>query len=168
MPHLLLPCDGSETALLAVREAIAESRRDPELRLHLLNVQPPFPAHIGRHLSREDCADFHREQAMQALAPALRLLDESDARYTLHIETGDKAERIVAAVQRLQCDRIMVATTRKSPLVRAVENSLTSRLIERAQVPVEVIAGAPASALERVGVPAGVCAGLTLLWVAGT
>lgn len=168
MAKLLLPCDGSAPALPALREAIAEFRRDPALQIHLLNVQPPFSEHIARHLSQEARLEFHREHAREALAPALRLLDTADIPYTLHIEVGDRVERIVDLAQRLRCDRILLATSRKSPLLRALENSLTSRLIERAPVPVEVVAGAPASVLERVGVPAGVCAGLTLLWVAGT
>jgi nucleotide-binding universal stress UspA family protein len=168
MQQLLLPCDDSANALLAAREAIKEFRLDPALRIHLLNVQTPFPAHIANHLGREDRSEFHQEHARAALAPVLREFDAAEVPYTLHIEVGDKVECILAAVQRLGCERILLATDRKSPLVRAIENSLTSRLIEHAPVPVEVIAGAPASALERVGVPAGVAAGLTLLWVSAS
>lgn len=168
MPRLLLPCDGSQNSLLALREAIAEYRRDPSVEIHVLNVQTPFPPYISSRVGSQACLEFHQEHAMEALAPAQALLDEAGVPYTVHIETGDKADHIIDAVHRLKCDRIMMATSRKSALVRAVENSLTSQLIERADVPVEVIAGAPASALERLGVPAGVGAGLTLLWVAGT
>lgn len=168
MTKLLLPCDGRANSLLAVHEAIAEFRRDPTLQIHLLNVQPPFSAHITRHVSHEARSEFHREHAQEAVAPALQLLDAAQVPCTLHIDVGDQADCIVACARRLQCDRIMVATSRKSPLVRAVENSLTSRLIERADVPVEVIAGASANLLERIGVPAGVGAGLTLLWITGS
>jgi K+-sensing histidine kinase KdpD len=66
---------------------------------------------------------------------------------------------------QLQCHLIVIGTSRKSSLLRALENSLTTRLIEHSHVPVEVIAGAPASAVERVGVPAGIGAGLALLWM---
>ena len=41
-----------------------------------------------------------------------------------------------------------------------VENSITNQVIERTSVPVEVIAGEPASKLERFGIPAGVGAGI--------
>ena len=60
MTTILLPCDGSESALLAVRHAIAEFRRDAGLHVHLLNVQPPFSAYVARHVNRELRADFHR------------------------------------------------------------------------------------------------------------
>lgn len=167
MATILLPCDGSQSALLAVRHAIDEFRRDAGLHVHLLNVQPPFSAYVARHVSRELRADFHRERADEALAPARRLLDEAGVPHDVHTEVGRRLDRIADAARRLRCDRIVVGTTRKSPLVRAVENSLTSRLIERARVPVEVIVGAQAPLLERVGVPVAVGTGLALLWPVG-
>jgi hypothetical protein len=59
----------------------------------------------------------------------------------------------------------VLGTARKSGLVRALQNSLTSRILEHSTVPVEVITADRASALERVGIPAGVGAGLALLWL---
>lgn len=165
MRTILVPCDGSGNSLLGVRHAIAEYHSGVALLIHLLNVQPPFTAHISRHISREDLASFHREQADEALAPARRLLEAANVPFEVHMEVGDKASCIASAASRLHCDLIMMGASRKSALLRAVENSLTDRLIERAQVPVEVIAGAPASTLERVGIPAGVGAGVALLWM---
>jgi len=168
MATLLLPCDGSSSALLAVRHAVDAFRRGDVLMVHLLNVQPPFSAYVARHVSRELRADFHRERADEALAEARQLLDTAGVPYRVHAEVGDRARCIADAARRLRCDRIVVGTARKSALVRAVENSLTSQLLERCAVPVEVIGGAPAGALERVGIPAGVGAGMALLWVGGS
>ncbi len=168
MTTLLLPCDGTPNALHAVRHAVDAYRHDDMLMVHLLNVQPPFSAHVARHISREARDDFHRERADAALAGARQLLDAAGVTYRVHTEVGDKARYIAEAARRLRCDRVVIATARKSALVRAVENSLTGQLLERCSVPVEVVAGAPASALERVGIPAGVGAGMALLWVGGS
>lgn len=168
MTTLLLPCDGSPNALIAVSHAIQAFRRGDARMIHLLNVQPPFSAHIARHVSRELRADFHRECADEALAEARRMLDDAAVPHGLHMEVGDKAQCIADAARRLRCDRVLIGTARKSALVRAVEDSLTSRLIERCSVPVEVIGGTPAGLIERVGVPAGLGAGLALLWVGGS
>ena len=165
---LLLPCDGSSNALCAVRHAVDAFRRGEALLVHLLNVQQPFSAHVARYVSREVRADFHRERADEALAEARRLLDAAGVPYRVHTEVGDKVSCIADAARRLRCDRVVIGTARKSALVRAVENSLTNRLLERCSVPVEVIGGAPAGALERVGIPAGVGAGIALLWVGGS
>ncbi|MGE4241977.1 universal stress protein [Ramlibacter sp.] len=165
---LLLPCDGSPDALLALRHAIAAFHRGDVQTIHLLNVQPPFSAYVARHVDRRVLDDFRRERAREALAEARQLLDDAAVSYCLHTEVGDTARCIVDAARRLRCDRIVVGTGRKSALVRAFENSLTSRLLESSPIPVEVICGAPASALQRVGVPAGVGVGMAWLLVGGT
>jgi len=72
MATVLLPCDGSSSALLAVRHAVDAFRRGDVLMVHLLNVQPPFSAYVARHVSRELRADFHRERADEALVEARR------------------------------------------------------------------------------------------------
>jgi nucleotide-binding universal stress UspA family protein len=110
--------------------------------------------------------EFHQEQADKALAPVRQALDRSGIPYTIHTEVGDKADCIADAARRLRCDRIVMSTARKSSLVRLLEDSVTNQVIERATVPVEVIAGDAASSLERVGIPAGVGAGLLVLWMA--
>jgi len=168
MSTLLLPCDGTPNALLAVRHAVDEFRRGHVRMVHLLNVQPPFPSHVARHIHPELRADFQREQSEQALASSRQLLQAAGVPHQVHMQVGDKVQCIAGSAHRLSCDRIVVGTSRKSALVRAVVNSLTGRLLERSAVPVEVIGGTPAGALERVGVPASVGAGMALLWVGGT
>jgi nucleotide-binding universal stress UspA family protein len=138
-----------------------------EMMVHLLNVQPPFSAYVARHVHRAVRADFQRERAGQALAGARALLDSAGVPGCLHAEVGDKAVCIVGAAVRLRCDRILMGTSRKSALARAVGNSLTGQLLESAPVPVEVICGSPAGALERVAIPAGVGAGMAWLLIGG-
>ncbi|MEF7612781.1 universal stress protein [Aquincola sp. MAHUQ-54] len=168
MVTLLLPCDGSPSALLAVQHAIDAFHRGDVRWVHLLNVQPPFSAHVARHVDHEVCAEFHRERADEALAGARQLLDAAGVPYGVHIEVGDRTRSIAEAARRLRCDRVLIGTARKSALVRAVENSLTNQLLECCPVPVEVIGGAPAGMIERVGIPAGVGAGMALLWASGS
>ena len=164
---LLVPCDGTPNALLAVRHAIHLVRNGEPLMVHLLNVQPPFSAYVARHVHRAVRADFQRERAGQALAGARAMLDSAGVPCRLHTEVGDKARCIADAAVRLCCDRIVMGTSRKSALARAVGNSLTGQLLESALVPVEVICGAPAGTLERICIPAGVGAGMAWLLVGG-
>jgi nucleotide-binding universal stress UspA family protein len=168
MTTLLLPCNGSPNALLAVQHAVDAFRRGDLQMVHLLNVQPPFSAYVARHIGREQREDFHRERADEALAEARQMLEAADVPHCVHTEVGDKARCIAEAARRLRCDRIVVGVARKSAVVRAVQNSLTAQLLERSSVPVEVIGGAPAGALERVAIPAGVGAGMAWLWVGGS
>jgi len=168
MATLLLPCDGTPNAMIAVRHAVQSFRAGNVQMVHLLNVQSPFSAYVTRYTHRDMRSDFHRERADEALAQARQLLDSNGVPHHVHTEVGDKVRCIADAARRLNCDRILIATARKSALVRAVENSLTNRLLENSSVPVEVIGGAPAGVLERVGIPAGVGTGMVLLWVGGS
>lgn len=168
MPRILVPADGSASSLYAIRHVIAKFHQRPDLEIHLLNVQPAFSKHITAHTSSSDRMDFHRELAETALARAQQMLDIAGIPYTTHLEVGNKVEHIVEAARRLECDAIVMGTARKSSLVRLVESSVTNQLLERATVPIEVIAGDAASRLERIGIPAGVGAGagIVALWVA--
>lgn len=166
MPRVLLPFDGSPNSLHGVRHVAREFMKNRELEIHLLNIQRPFSSQVVRFTSRQDRMAFHQEQARKALEPARQALDRSGIAYTVHIEVGERADCIADAARRLRCDRIVMSTARKSSLVRWVEDSVTNQVIERATVPVEVIAGDAASSLERVGIPAGVGAGLLVLGMA--
>jgi len=138
-----------------VRHAVDAHRRGEAHLVRLLNVQRPFSAYVASHIDQKLRADFHRERADEALAEARQLLGAAGVPFVTHIEVGDKTHCIADAARRLRCDRVVLGTTRKSVLVRAVENSLTIRLLGSCPIPVEVIRGAPAGALERVGIPAG-------------
>jgi nucleotide-binding universal stress UspA family protein len=167
MTTLLLPCDGTPNALLAVRHAVEGFRSGTVRMVHLLNVQRPFSLHVARHVSRDLRSDFLRERAGQALANARQLLDAARVPHQIHTEVGDKARCIAEAALRLRCDRVVIGTARKSALVRALEHSLTNGVLERCTVPVEVIVGDPVGPLKRVGFPAALVTGMALLWVGG-
>jgi nucleotide-binding universal stress UspA family protein len=167
MTTLLLPCDGTPHALLAVRHAVAAFHRGDVREVHLLNVQRPLSAYVARHVGHGLRADFQRQRAERALAQARQSLEAAGVPHRAHAEIGDTARCIADAAHRLRCDRVVVGTARKSALVRALGNSLTNSLLERCTVPVEVIVGPPVGVLTRVGIPAAVGTGLALLWVAG-
>jgi len=166
MLRVLVPSDGSPNSQYGVRHVVGEFMKNRDLEIHVLNVQPPFSKHISRFGNRRARTEFHQEQAEKALQPVRRALDGSGIPYTIHMEVGDKADCIADAARRLQCHHIVMGTARKRSLVRLFEDSVTSKVIERTTVPVEVIAGDAASGLQRVGIPVGVGAGLIVLWLA--
>lgn len=166
MSRILVPTDGSPNSLYGVRHVVNAFRRNPGLEIHVLNIQRPFSSQVARFTSRQDRMAFHQKQAEKALEPARRTLDRAGIPYTIHREVGDKADCIANAARRLRCERIVMSTARKSSLARWIGDSVTNQVIERTTVPVEVIAGDAASTLERVGIPAGLGAGLFALGMA--
>lgn len=164
MLSVLVPTDGSPSSLCGVRQVVREWAADSRLAVHLLNVQLPFSRYIGRFVARSQQAEFHQEMSVKALAQARRILDDAGVDYSAHAEVGAKAETIVAAARRLGCGRILMGTARKGTLLRWALGSVTNQVILRTSVPIELVAGDPPGAPERVGVPCVLGAGVLLLW----
>jgi nucleotide-binding universal stress UspA family protein len=166
MSKILLPVDGSSNSLGAVRHMVNQFMGDHDLEVHLLHVRTPLTQHAARFLSRTTRMRFHRDEADKALAPAREMLKRFGVPFTEHVELGDRAQMITRLAQRLNADQIVMGTARKSSLTRLLEDSVTNRVLELTQVPVQVVAGESVSTLERFGVPAGVAAALALVIVA--
>jgi YjbE family integral membrane protein len=165
MLDVLVPVDGSSNALRAVRHAIAEYRRQRELRLHLLNVQPRLSRHAARFIGRTDRDRWLHDRAEAAMSAAVALLTDGGVPHETHWATGERAEQICRAARRLGVDRIVIGTARRHSLTRMIEDSVTHRVLETSPVPVEVVAGEAVSKWERWALPAGVLGlgGLLLL-----
>ena len=104
--------------------------------------------------------------AERALKPAQALLNNHSIPHAVHIELGENAETIDRVAQRLRVGQIVMGTARKNSLTRLLQDSVTNRVLEIARVPVEVVAGAEVSKLEKYGLPAGIGAALAALIVA--
>lgn len=166
MLKILVPADGSANSQYGVQRVVSEFLKNRAIDVHVINVQRPFSRHISRFLCQGNRTEFYSEQSEQALLPARKALDSAGVPYTVHAEVGDKATCIANVAQRLGCDRIVMGTARKSSLTRAVQDSVTNKVVARSSVPVEVIAGDASSKLERVGIPAGLGASVIALWLA--
>jgi nucleotide-binding universal stress UspA family protein len=162
---ILVPVDGSANSLHAVTHIVRIHRDLEPLQIHLLNVQSPLPRYITRFLSRGQVAAHHRDQGEQALRPAIALLEDADIRHQHHVKAGDKVEIITRFAKQHYCDMIVMGTGRKSALVRLMQSSVTNRVMERTQVPVQVIPGERPSNFEKFGLPTGIGIGLTLWYL---
>jgi YjbE family integral membrane protein len=163
MKRILLPIDASTNSLKAVQHVIGRFVTDPDIELHLLHVCTPFTRHVGRFVSRRNLADYHRDEAARAMKEARALLDARSIPYAAHVEIGDKADTITVAARRIRASQIVIGTSRKNSLTRMIEDSVTNKVLEQTQVPVEVIAGEAVPRIERLGVPASIGAMIATL-----
>jgi YjbE family integral membrane protein len=166
MKKVLVPVDGSPNSLKALRHVVDGARKDDSLEIHVVHVRAPFSRYIARFLSKRSRAAYHRDEAGKALKPARELLETALIPHATHVELGDAAQAIDRVARRLHVDRIVMGTARKNSFTRMIEDSVTNRVVELAQVPVEVIAGQSVSRLERIGIPAGIGMALVLLFAA--
>jgi len=140
MIRLLVPVDGSEAAVAAVRHAAFLFREGSVEEVVLLNVQEPLEQ--GRPAAFHSLAELReleRRQGEWALNRACDILDDSEVRYSAVIGVGAIVPTIARAAEVNRCDGIVLATTFWSRLKACFGGGLPARLMRRTPVPVTMV-----------------------------
>lgn len=140
MKCILVPCDGSPSALRAVRHAAAEAAQaGPQAEVQLLHVvEPMTPVTLSEAFQAPRLDERFPPQAAQALQPAIVVLDGAGVRYTLHCRFGDPATEIAAQVHDTGCEVVM-GTHGRGALANLVMGSVATQVVRRVDVPVTLI-----------------------------
>ena len=154
MNKVLIPVDDSNNALMALKHAVNMYGSDRQTHFHICNVQPTLYTHIRKFLSKQTINEWQAERAKAAAKTASEFLEKAGANFSFTYVTGDKGEALRDEAQRLECNRIVIGTSKKNTLSRLFENSTTAKLLEISDIPVEVVTGKTLSTLERWGIPA--------------
>ena len=110
MLKALVPVDGSNNSLCAVRHVIKLVQDREPLEIHLLNVQPPFRGDVTSFVSKEDVQGYHIDEGHKCLKRACEILDEAGVHYTTHIYVGHAAQVIAEVAKDLGCDKVIMGT----------------------------------------------------------
>lgn len=135
---ILIPCDGSENSLRAVRYAASLARELPQLQVELLNVQDPLPQKVHAALSEQEIEQFQAGQAELILQPAKQILDAGEVSYNVRFRVGSPADEITRYVNETFCDAIVMGT-RGLGLVALTIGSIATKVIHLADVPVTLV-----------------------------
>lgn len=159
-PQTLIPVDGGQPSLAAIRRLILERTfagpTAPAITVHLLHITPRFSKHITRHLPQGARGRFIKDSAEQALLPACKLLESAGIPYEIHLHTSNAiAKTILESAQRLGCSQIILGSQRNNAFSRFLRNSVTSKLLARSEIPVEVVLQGEATRFQRWALPAG-------------
>ncbi len=137
---LLIPVDGSENGLCAVKHAVALSaqmKQSPEMLL--LNVQWNVAAgNVKLFISQETINDYYREQGAAALEKARAILDEANLAYQYHISIGRPAEAIVQYAEEQKVDQIIIGAQGEESLAKLLLGSVTSKVAQMSKIPVTI------------------------------
>jgi len=156
MKVVLVPVSDLPNSHEAVRRVVEEHAANPDMEVHLINVRRPLSRRVSQLVRRSLRDDYHRERAEMALKPAREILERYRIAYRTHVFVGDPADVIADEAKRLGCDRIIMSTARKGSITRLLEDSTTERVLQRTDVPVELVVTHAVSKLERYGVPAAI------------
>jgi nucleotide-binding universal stress UspA family protein len=139
--NILLPVDGSENALHAVRQVIAmkDWYREP-VTVNLLTVQLPVVSGIVKmFINKQQLNDYYREEGTKALASARELLDQAGMRYQHHIGIGDPAQTIVDYAKDKQCSQIVMGARGAGGIAGTLLGGTANRVAQAASVPVTLV-----------------------------
>jgi nucleotide-binding universal stress UspA family protein len=141
MKRILVPCDGSESALRAVRHAAADAASAASAcEVQLIHViEPMTPIALSDAFSAQWLDERFPPQAAQALQPAAAILDGAGARYTLHCRFGAPALEIAAHAREAGCDAIVMGTRGRGALAKLVIGSVATQVLHLADVPVTLV-----------------------------
>lgn len=141
MKRILIPVDGSEAALHAVRTAIeAVVERSVRPDLHLVTVQAPIlSGNVTRFFTAEMIESYYQEEGDQALLSARQVLDEAGIEYQARVLVGPLAQTIIGYAEDENCDHIVMGTRGLGSVTSMVLGSVTSKVLSLTPVPVTLV-----------------------------
>jgi nucleotide-binding universal stress UspA family protein len=137
--RVLLPYDDSASAQRAVERVSALVARGVALHIHVLNVQPPLRSDVTTFVPASNVADFHREEGLKVLAPALRVLEATGVVARPHVGVGVPADVISATARELEIEMIVMGTHGRTAMAELLLGSVATSVIRQSDVPVMLI-----------------------------
>lgn len=144
---ILLPIDGSELSLAALRHAIHLIRNGLRAELVLANVQPP--ANLYEWMRAPDpkvLGEIAEAAGQHALQTAEALLREAGIDAIEVLVTGDPAHALLDLIESEGCDAVVMGSHGGGALRSALQGSVSQALVHNSPVPVTLVK--PAGATE--------------------
>lgn len=139
MRKILVPFDGSENALRAVRYAASVAKERSGVQLELLYVDDPVPLGLHAAFSAQELARGQADEAIRILYPAGKILDAESVQYQMRWRTGSPAAEIAKHAQENQCESIIMGTRGLGPIASMVIGSVATKTVHLADVPVTLV-----------------------------
>jgi nucleotide-binding universal stress UspA family protein len=138
--RVLLPVDGSEAALDAVRHALRLLREGWRASFVLANVQEP--ASLYEVVVAHDAAVIEQVSAAaaaHALAPAQALLQAAGAEFDTEIAAGDPGHMLIDIAERFECEMVIMGARGVGALRGGLLGSVSNAVLHAASVPVTIV-----------------------------
>lgn len=138
--QILVPFDGSDSALRAVRYAASVVQGNPVARLELLHVLDPIRfRNPAAGLASEELERLAASEFARIILPARTILDAGGIPYRIHRRTGDPAGEIAAQVRESDCDGVIMGTRGMGQIADTLVGSVAIRTAHLVDVPVTLV-----------------------------
>jgi len=140
MKKVLIPVDGSESSLRAVRHLIEMVRCREPVEVFLLNVEEAQDSwEVRRFLTAEEIARIQQGEGEDALSAARALLDEAGVAYSHQVAIGPIAETIAKFAHDQGIDNIVMGARGHGAIANLLLGSVVTKVIHLASMPVTVV-----------------------------
>ena len=149
---ILLPVDGSDVSLEAVRFAVRLARDGLRISAVLANVQEP--ASLYEMVVAHDADVIDRVSAdagVHALSQAEALLRHAGVDYECEVAKGDPAHTLVDIVERFGCELVIMGARGQGTLRSALLGSVSHEVLHAAGVPVMIVKPGEAAEAASLG-----------------
>jgi nucleotide-binding universal stress UspA family protein len=136
----LIPLDGSDNALAAVRHAIALVNDGLRASFVLANVQEP--AYLYELVLVHDIEAIERVSgaaAAHALEGGEALLRAAGIACEREVATGDAAHMLLEIAERCGCDAVLMGARGMGPLRSALLGSVSNEVLHACRLPVTIV-----------------------------
>lgn len=140
MKAILVPVDGSDSSVRAVKFAMQAVADSDGAVLHLLTVQPPIVSgNVTRFFSADAINEYYQDEGQKALVAAKAVLDGVSAPYHEAIEVGPVAQTIATFAKNKGCDMIVMGTRGLGSVGSLVLGSVTTKVLHLTDIPVTLV-----------------------------
>jgi nucleotide-binding universal stress UspA family protein len=137
---ILLPVDGSEAALAAVRHALHLLREGLQASFVLATVQEP--TYLYEMMLAPDAEVLEKVTGAvggRALEGAEALLNAAGVRFEREIGSGEPAPTLLGIAERHACDAIILGARGLGALSGALLGSVSQAILKASKVPVTIV-----------------------------
>ena len=146
---VLLPVDGSQASLDAVRFALRLAAEGLPLQCVLGNVQEP--ATLYEMVVAHDAEVLHEVSdaaGAHALAAAEALLRAAGIEFESEVASGDAGHRLVEMAERFGCDMVVMSARGMGSLREALLGSVSQSVLHASPAPVLIVRPPPGPEVE--------------------
>lgn len=139
MTKVLVPFDGSESAMRAVRHISSVAKDSTQYEVLLFHVVDITRLGTDDSFWKGGTKEKLLEEGEQILAPAKQALDQAGVAYRSDVAIGIPANDIPSHAKAVGCDSIVMGTRGMSAMASFFIGSVAQRVLHNSEVPVTLV-----------------------------